>query len=68
VAVTEPDISLRVARVQREARRDESDELLDLAGIEADIPAGTVDGGAASFENVERAIAENLDTDLGEDS
>ena len=67
VAVAEPDVPLRVAGVEPEGRRGERDELLDLAGIEADVATGPVDGGAAALEQVEGAVAEDLDADLGED-
>ena len=67
MAVAEPDASFRVAGVEREARRSQGDELLDLTRIEADVAAGPVDNGTATPEDVESAIAEDLDPDLGED-
>jgi len=63
----EADVALRVPGVQLELGRCGRDQRLDLTGIEPDVPGQPVDRRPGCPERVERAIAEDLDADLGED-
>ena len=66
VRPTEPDVPLRVARVQVEFGRGGRDQRLDLVGIEPHATVRAVDGRAGPREGVERPVAEHLDADLGQ--
>jgi hypothetical protein len=67
VTVPECHIPSRVPSVEREARRRLRDQCLDLSRLEAGCARRPVDVRSGGHEQVDRAIAEYLDADLGED-